>query len=239
MKLQIISDVHLEFQKEVPFIPVKADIIILLGDIGYPFSKSYQFLIEDLSKRFKHVIIIAGNHEYYNSEFYTTNDKIEKIAKKYQNVHFLNNSRITIDNITFYGATLWTHIPKSEIDDVLEECNDYSQIRINSEGITRNILPQETTEFHKKTVKLFRKYVTPQDVVLTHHAPIIDPRVFLENDDTNPHWVATDLKGFKPKLWAYGHTHKSADFTKNGTRYYSNPIADDYSPSNYEKVIEI
>jgi hypothetical protein len=38
MKIQYISDIHLEYQSELPEIKQIGDVLILAGDIGFPFS---------------------------------------------------------------------------------------------------------------------------------------------------------------------------------------------------------
>lgn len=71
MKFQICSDLHLEFPhnrewlQANPLIP-KAEILIIAGDTYYldrDFSKLD--FINKVSKDFKKVYLIPGNHEYY------------------------------------------------------------------------------------------------------------------------------------------------------------------------------
>ncbi len=67
MRIQYISDIHLEFFKVLPKQIVRpvADILCLAGDIGYPFSSLYRDFLKQVSRDFKKVFLIAGNHEYY------------------------------------------------------------------------------------------------------------------------------------------------------------------------------
>lgn len=65
MKLQILSDLHLEFSPNF-YLPKTGNVIALLGDIGYPKSLIYREFITKLSKDYEHVLLITGNHEYYN-----------------------------------------------------------------------------------------------------------------------------------------------------------------------------
>ncbi len=66
-------------------------------------------------------------------------------------------------------------------------------------------------------------------IIFTHHAPTVlgtgDPK--FDGQPTNSAF-ATELTG-EPcwnsgtvKLWAFGHTHWSCDFERNGIRVYSN-----------------
>ena len=79
--IKIVSDIHLEFYPSYRkvkklFTLFKRDddpkksgitrILGLLGDIGNPYRKSYQEFLLNVSKYYDYVLIIAGNHEYYN-----------------------------------------------------------------------------------------------------------------------------------------------------------------------------
>jgi predicted phosphodiesterase len=109
MKIQYISDIHLEFYKPHkvakrilkninPNEDVK--ICILSGDIGYPFQPVYEEFLIFMNSKFEHVFLITGNHEYYQfgknkgKTMKEINDKIQEIIEvnKLNNVHFLNNS---------------------------------------------------------------------------------------------------------------------------------------------------
>lgn len=79
--LQIASDLHLEFlpkdalqeEEEIEeIIHPHADaegtrILALLGDIGWPGTPVYERLVRHCSARWDHVLLVAGNHEYYNT----------------------------------------------------------------------------------------------------------------------------------------------------------------------------
>jgi hypothetical protein len=64
------------------------------------------------------VLVVAGNHEYYGGEVNATNEEILRICKQYENVFFLQRSRIDIEgtNMVFLGATYWTEIPEKPIE---------------------------------------------------------------------------------------------------------------------------
>jgi len=95
---------------------------IIDGDIGYPFQPFYEYFLEKISGLFSHIIIIHGNHEYYQLGKYQKNktvneikEKTIEICKKFNNIHFLDNSFIDLPDengvmYRFIGSTLWTHI---------------------------------------------------------------------------------------------------------------------------------
>lgn len=50
-----------------PIFPGKS-YLALLGDIGNPCLVNYGYFIDYYSKLFEHILIIAGNHEYYSGK---------------------------------------------------------------------------------------------------------------------------------------------------------------------------
>ena len=72
MKLQYVSDIHLELRKvkNIPIIkPIDENTYLALcGDIGNPFAPSYKSFLDIHSKLFVHILIVSGNHEYYSSK---------------------------------------------------------------------------------------------------------------------------------------------------------------------------
>ena len=74
--IQIISDVHLEFtgvfekmEEEGRFPRGGSPILALLGDIGYPHKDHYWNFIDKVLDQFQYLILITGNHEYYQNEY--------------------------------------------------------------------------------------------------------------------------------------------------------------------------
>ena len=78
MKIQFVSDIHLETRKCAKFkdilIPV-APYLALCGDIGYPTCELYEPFLEYCSLNFKEVFYVLGNHEFYNDK------RVEKLIK--------------------------------------------------------------------------------------------------------------------------------------------------------------
>ena len=135
MLIQYLSDIHLEFMTKVPKIKVMADVLCLAGDIGYPYSGIYKNFLIEMNKSFKKVFLIAGNHEYYNSDKYSNhsmddvNTMIKSLIKfhKLDNITFLNNSYELYNDIIFVGTTLWSNIQSQNMNDICL-MNDFKQI---------------------------------------------------------------------------------------------------------------
>lgn len=73
MRIQYMSDLHLEFQENSRYLkhnelPVTGDVLVLAGDIFYlkdkiaPLTKFWKWA----SENYRQVLIVPGNHEYYN-----------------------------------------------------------------------------------------------------------------------------------------------------------------------------
>lgn len=239
MNIQIVSDLHHEYFKDIVNIPKTANYIALLGDIGYPKNDNYDEFLASLSSRYEKVFVIAGNHEFYNSN--TTMDSttqiIESKCSKYNNVYFLNNKSIIIGNYRVIGTTLWTNIPVGAETYIRDNLNDCSRIKKyvikNNIKRKRAISPSDITRFHKIAVEFIQlevecaKELNQKVIVLTHHAPTF-------NGTLNPKYARSDLDyAYASDLdylicspivaWFYGHTHFATNFEMNGVRIANNP----------------
>lgn len=75
MKIQLMSDLHLEIERgdELDYdkfeIPKAASTLVLLGDVGVVADgRLFPFLREQL-KKFETLLYVLGNHESYRSSF--------------------------------------------------------------------------------------------------------------------------------------------------------------------------
>ena len=116
-----------------------------------------------MSALFKKVFLIAGNHEYYSSDKYSshtieeTNQKIQSVihTNELDNVTFLNNSYELYDDVLFVGTTLWSKIPSMNMNDICL-MNDFTQI----EGLTYdtyNLLHIKSCNFIADTLASVKK----------------------------------------------------------------------------------
>ena len=178
MKIQLCSDLHLEFADVLIKNNTGADVLILSGDIlvaddlrNQPENLSWSDLPEDghgrakrtmryrdflqrVSSEFSDVIYVMGNHEHYHGHFDKSAQYIRDTLDylNIQNIHLLDRDTFTIIDVTFVGATLWTDCNRGDpmTQYHLEQCmNDFRTIRIKDEGF-RKFLPKRTiTEFYK------------------------------------------------------------------------------------------
>ena len=239
MKIITYSDLHLEFgTKFKPSINIDADLIILAGDI-INFNNC-EALSDFLGDWKKPVLFVAGNHEYYTKQPMKQSEDIFKnfIYKKHSNIIWLNNSDFTVDEVYFFGGTMWTDFNKSNhnaMQSAMVAMNDFKQI------LTENfnfLAPQDTIkmhlEFKEKLINWLEKNHNKKRVVISHHAPVLNPNSKYGNSHLQPAFNSLDMveiiEKYQPDLWIYGHTHECDNQIIGKTRIISNQLG---YPNNY------
>lgn len=231
MKIQLLSDLHMEFMPliEHEYFVLKnlneVDLVILAGDIT-----SYTFLLHDLRLFCDHypkVLYVTGNHEYYNSSFEEVHKKLLKLSAECDNFHWLSNSVCEIDGQKFVGGTLWFEENDQSKDKSL-------QIYMSDFRLIKDLDP-ECFSWHDTCVDVIKKNAREDTIVVTHHLPHENsvPARF-KNNFLNCFFM-TDLSEVidlcRPKLWIHGHTHDSSDYMLGKTRVLCNPGGYGYAPN--------
>lgn len=242
MKIQILSDLHLEFGSGLLNF-TNADIVVLAGDV-HVGTKGIEWILNTIPET--PVIYVLGNHEYYKGAYPKTLDKIRDLAKN-TNVHVLENEMVTIENINFFGATLWTDFslfgnPREYGMICQEKMNDYKKIRrYPSYSKLRSI---DTFQIHNQSVRWLTKSLEEKqgefNIVITHHAP--SAQSLSEEDKNKPISCAyaSNLEDLivkhQPNYWIHGHIHTPLNYTIGKTNIICNPHGYIDEPYNgYEK----
>jgi predicted phosphodiesterase len=250
MKIQYVSDIHLEFRtiEQIPKLikNIGADILILAGDIcTINIEEDFKKLLTFLSYyfiKYKYIILIAGNHEYYSLSdtpnlsqcMEMVNKRLKDLNKNYSNFIYLNCNAITLNinnkPYTFIGATLWTKIPIKDRSYIQGGMNDYEYIFVIKDGVPIKLNIEDMQKLHTKHVRFIKSAIDLCSknnipcVLITHHKPIADTPITEKNKLIQAY--ETDITSIikKPVVIAiHGHTHKPYDKTINGVRYLSNP----------------
>lgn len=231
MKLRCLSDLHLEFVKEskidefIRRIP-KGDndeVCILAGDIGNPYSPTYDVLMQYISTAFTKTFVIAGNHEYYNNRSIIETDRhLVRYFEKFHNITFLNNACEYYENYWFIGTTLWCKIthPEFEINDI-NNIPDFDHFVCN--------------ELNEANVVFLQEAIAEREncIVITHHLPsesLIDPNYKTKQMEPYNQWFFSNLDDLietnknNIKCWLYGHTHSPKYSKLFGIPFLCNPI---------------
>lgn len=249
MKIQILSDLHLEFGSSSALNFDHADVVILAGDThlgvkGIEWAKKY---IPN-----KKVIYLLGNHEYYKGAYPKTLNKILNAAED-SNISVLENSFVDIENIRFHGCTLWTDF--SIFGDPMqygmicqEKMNDYKQIKRDpSYSKMRTIdvygIHQRSKAWLEQSLKDAKHL---QNIVITHHAPSIQSVPEIYKNDPVTAAYASNLESlilnYQPKYWIHGHIHAPSRYNIGETEVICNPhgyINEKDEGFNPEFIIEI
>lgn len=239
MKFQIISDVHTEFHADhgkwfCQNLPVLAPTLVVAGD--FATRNDLTVNLSALAERFKNVIFVCGNHEYYGATKAGVNNSLVKVKKRHANFHWLENRVVEIEGQRFVGATMWF---SNRFDNWFyqSQLNDFSRIQ----GFKKWVYKE-----NEETLKFFKSEIQPGDVVITHHTP--------NHLSVPPEYKASRLNRFyvcdqaelikekKPSYWIHGHCHKPASYSLYDTWIQSNPFGymgfeDTPSLEQYGKVL--
>ena len=255
MKIRIMSDLHLEMEVYMNgerynkgaykyfSIPVTADegetVLILAGDVGRPDEPiTIVPFIEEMCSRFKEVLYVPGNHEYYGLSFITGLDVLKGLLA-HTSCYVLNNDTIKIDGVSFIGATMWTDYDKGNILSMMRAkmaINDYATIKTGTLSLPkmRPLDPVDLVGAHLNsrhyvdTALNDAKYLdNSKAVVITHHLPSfksVHP-MFHGNDCNGAYYseLGDLIADYSPSIWCHGHTHCSCDYVFFQTRVICNP----------------
>ena len=227
MRVQYVSDLHLEFDGGPPRISPVAPILVLAGDIGNPCQESYRDFLAECARSWKHVVIVAGNHEFYNKYAAdrwrvkgaeTVADRlaicraVARVAGP--NVHFLDRGRVDIDGMAFLGCTLWSNVSGTEerIERGMSDC----QV-ICAEGPPwRQATVADLQMWHLRDLDwLVRELKACHEegrgaVVVTHHMPTMDLIASrFQGHPLNAGFASAldDLICEPVRAWICGHSH--------------------------------
>jgi hypothetical protein len=109
---QLLSDLHLEFYRDKPArldeliqtiaANPHAPYLLLAGDLGYPHEASYHDALAAWSPAFKHICVIAGNHEFYclpgtpRRSYTAILEQARSVCAHFPNVSFLHDSHVDL-----------------------------------------------------------------------------------------------------------------------------------------------
>lgn len=182
MRIAYASDLHLEFNSLFLENIEPADVLILAGDIVsvLKFKRESEFddqndtseFFKLVTSKFKHVLMVMGNHEYYGSDINQAIPVLKSLVP-YNNFHILDGEYIVIDNHLFVGGTLWTNYNDEDPITMMlapNKINDYRVISNNNARITVN----DIIHRHKHFVKWLEnvdKSGYDANILITHHSP--------------------------------------------------------------------
>lgn len=212
----LISDLHLDCHREparqaiIDSIAMcDADYLLIAGDLCE--ARYLEPALFQQWSKFKHIIYIAGNHEFYASP--NAHSIMKAMEQAVPNLAVLKGGHIELDGIIIAGHTLW-HEPQKALS-----INDAVYIAGYASFIAKQYL--QAQRWLKRLADIC------PDIVLTHHLPsYICVAEQFKGSPYNAFFVHEDALEQAPasvKYWLHGHTHAQVDFMKDGVHVLANP----------------
>ena len=236
MKLQILSDQHIEFGKNLTYFinrcHKRADTLIIAGDMS-PHSTYYdkhdEFIYDKLLTKWNNVIKIPGNHEFFGSDvndpFFKSHQR--KITNGDNVCRYVNNKVVKLNGVTFVCTTLWSYVDPVNAYEIESKVSDYQNIKdltVNK----MNKIHQNNREWLEKTVKNLKD--NERCIIITHHVPSYNFisekwRGHRLNDAFSADMDVFIMNyGHKISHWIHGHSHDELNINVNGTQFIRNPM---------------
>jgi Icc-related predicted phosphoesterase len=178
--------------------------------------------IGHVAKRFEHVVVVLGNHDYWGLSLQSAVRKAREHVATLPNVTLLERDTLVHGNVKFLGGTLWTDLRRSPLvaDYVAANMsNDFRRITYGDTRVRRRVRHTDFFDLHRQTAKYIFAHCKPDHpgqkvVIVTHMCPhelsLDDAR---KPDDTD-HWYFSDLTESMQThckdvyLWVHGHVHQ-------------------------------
>lgn len=231
MKLQYLSDLHLEFGDNRdwltanPIVPA-GDILVVAGDthhLGEGFAKLAFW--DFCAANFQYTYIIPGNHEYYGG-YDIGRHPLSFREKLRDNVTLLNNQVEEHEGTRLIFSTMWSHIDRDEWA-IQRGMNDFRLIQCHGNRFTVN----DFNEIHKKCWAFLEAEIekTGPKIVVTHHLPAEECNVPAFRGSTlNPAFCVDKSRLIEASditAWIYGHSHRNiAGFEIGDTKLLTNQL---------------
>lgn len=234
MRLQVMSDLHLDFEP-MTAPDVDADVVILAGDLHEGGFEGIHWAATTWPD--KTVLLVAGNHDFYRTSYSLGRARMRKIADTYHNVFLLDRDYLVVKDVLFVGSTLWTDflLEASSADDIVTR--DAAMVRAARymadyhliAHCGRRLLPKDTMQFFNSEHRYIREMLMNSGfefaarhgienirkrVVITHHAPSARSVHSQYKYSLDNAAFASSMDGTVAlaDLWIHGHTHTSFDY---------------------------
>ncbi|MDH4451504.1 MAG: metallophosphoesterase [Rhodoferax sp.] len=247
MKIQLLSDLHLEAHPDLHATPLPgADVLVLAGDIG-SYQPGSQLAGDDFGlERFSPlrgwpvpVLFVPGNHEYDTLDFDLAHARLRATCERL-GILWLERATAVLDGVRFVGTTLWTDFDALAAkepserqlkarDKAFRAANYYLKkartTRTGEPWLAHGLREQALACQAWLREALDQPHAGPT-VVVTHFAPSLlsaDPRYGLV-PGTAGFCNALDALLPRADLWLHGHLHAPSDYRLGTCRVVANPL---------------
>lgn len=233
MKLQVLSDLHLEANNPIPPRAAEADLMVLAGDLA-PYDPRVLRAVVDTWQA--HILYVPGNHEFYRGEIDDVRTRLAATCADL-GIDLLDRRSIRVDGVRFIGATLWTDFALDGVANVPRAKQVALRAMADFGGAIRHggglYTPTESCRRHAADRAFIERELDiakgagDTAVVITHHAPTPRSiRPWYQGNALNPAFASdleTVIGRYAPPLWIHGHMHDSIDEALGDTRVIANP----------------
>jgi len=244
LRLQLVSDVHLESQPDWRFDPVPgADVLVVAGDVGSYHHRSRLDEADFGLARFspergpwRSVLYIPGNHEYDDLEFEDAHQRLRDACDRW-GITWLERETVVIDGVRFIGTTLWSDFDAlATVDEgvdadsllahrlrAFDAANPYLEkysFRRRGERVLADGVRELGLECQAWLREALARTFDGPTVAVTHFAPSLrsaDPRFGLV-PGTAGFCNALDELLPSAELWLHGHLHCMSDYVDTQPR---------------------
>ncbi|WP_066261626.1 metallophosphoesterase [Hydrogenophaga flava] len=254
MKLQLLSDLHLETDASFAATPAAgADLLVLAGDIGSYQKRRDDSVMDEADwglRRFsplpQHggwptpVLFVPGNHEYDNLDWDEAHADLRRACDRL-GIAWLERETLQIDGVRFIGTTLWsdydalapTGTTETERLRLREKAFRAANFYLHKMAGLRGGALFDAAAMRELALEcqdwLREALAQPHDgptVVVTHFAPTLH--------SADPRYgLAPGTAGFcnalddllpLADLWLHGHLHCATDVQVGRCRIVANPL---------------
>jgi Icc-related predicted phosphoesterase len=214
VRVQYCSDLHLEFEQNSKYLTtyplsVCGDILILAGDV-VPIHDEFlnNSFFSFISKNYKQVFWVPGNHEYYfgNISDYNSSFNIQLLG----NINILNNIELQYEGIQFIFSTLWSRISRGNEKNIEQCVSDFECIT----NFDKKFMASDFNKLHDESLSFIKKSLDirkNKSVVVTHHLPSFLCNDPVHNASNINEAFCVDLTDYieesNANFWIYGHSH--------------------------------
>lgn len=226
MRLQLLSDLHLETEDLAPEPAPGADLLVLAGDIDSSWAALDRFAGWP-----QPVLMVAGNHEFDGRDLLAAWAPLRKRCERL-GIRLIERERVVLtapdgQRVRFVGTVRWSDFDlfgPTGRDRAMRAAAYFLQLmqsRIRGEPLTPALLREESLDCRRwLATELARPSPAGADgwdttVAITHFAPSLasaDPR-FGRQPGTASFCNADDDLIPLADLWLHGHLHCRHDYT--------------------------
>lgn len=233
MKIQIMSDLHLDCQAEhvrkdffINHVSPEADAIILAGDTVE--GREIGLLKEMLQQVSKPLFYVLGNHDFWGLTHTEAYNFFRHQLSYFPNVKVLEKDYVVLGDTIIIGATLWTNLHNPINANMIRHyMADFRQCP----GLTTDWTNKDhdaAVEFIRQCLKM-EQWRDKKKIVVTHHGPSFEAVDECYKFDTANCGYQSNLNYYlygedHPDVWIHGHSHKFMDQMIGETRVIRNPF---------------